>query len=60
MKKLKITDTDFFKKIGKLGGQATKAAGTDFGAIAKLSHPRASYNGGRPAKMQPSVKLKKK
>jgi len=52
MKKLTIDDPLFFQKIGKIGGEARKAAGTDFGAIAKLSHPRESYNGGRPKKVK--------
>ncbi len=48
MSKLTINDPDFFRKIGKMGGAARKRSGADFSEIAKLSHPRAEYKGGRP------------
>lgn len=49
-KKLSIDDPDFFSKIGKMGGKARKKSGVDYSELAKKSHPRAHYNGGRPKK----------
>jgi hypothetical protein len=59
-RKLKVTDPRFFQKIGKLGGDARKAAGTDFSALAAASHPRAEYCGGRPKGSKNKKKAKKK
>jgi hypothetical protein len=50
--KLTKEDPDFYSKIASLGGKAVlKKLGKDhFKKIAAASHPRASYNGGRPKK----------
>lgn len=45
---LSKTDPDFYSKLGKRGGAVRKASGADYSAIAKASHPRAEYKGGRP------------
>jgi hypothetical protein len=58
-RKLKVSDPKFFHKIGKLGGEARKASGTDYSALAASSHPRAEYCGGRP-KGSKNKKAKKK
>lgn len=48
-RKLKITDANFFRIIGKKGGDARKAAGVDYSALAASSHVnRTEYHGGRP------------
>jgi len=46
--KLTREDPDYYSKLGKRGGAARKASGMDYSAMAATSHPRASYNGGRP------------
>jgi hypothetical protein len=45
-------DPEFYSKIGKLAGdKVKKERGTKyFSRIAKKSHPRAEYHGGRPRK----------
>lgn len=50
--KLTKEDPDFYSKIASLGGKAVlkKHGKEHMASIAKLSHPRASYNGGRPKK----------
>jgi hypothetical protein len=45
--KLSKADPDYFRKIGKLSAKKRKKT-TDYSALAKASHPRKSYNGGRP------------
>jgi hypothetical protein len=45
-------DPEFYSKIGKLAGnKVKKERGTNYySEIAKKSHPRAEYHGGRPPK----------
>ena len=50
MKKLKRSDPGFYAAIGKKGGEARKASGADYSALAAASHPRAEYHGGRPSR----------
>jgi hypothetical protein len=58
--KLTKKDPDFYSKIATLGGKKTlkKKGKKYFSELAKASHPRKSYNGGRPKKTEtpePSV-----
>lgn len=48
--KLSKSDPDFYRKIAKKAGQKLKKkyGKAYFSKLAKLSHPRAEYNGGRP------------
>lgn len=47
--KLTLDTPDFFRIIGKKGGEARKQAGADYSAMAAASHRnRTKYNGGRP------------
>lgn len=50
-KKLSKSDPDYYSKIGHISGEKLLLErGTRyFSEIAKLSHPRAEYHGGRPA-----------
>jgi hypothetical protein len=50
--KLTKADPEFYSKIAKLAGQKlARKKGTDyFSKLAKKSHPRAEYHGGRPKK----------
>ena len=50
--KLSKDDPDFYAKIGRMAGNKLLAehGKNYFRKIAKLSHPRAEYNGGRPKK----------
>lgn len=50
--KLNKSDPDFYSKIGQISAQKRlKKQGTNYYSnLAKLSHPRASYNGGRKKK----------
>ena len=52
--KLTKSDPEFYSKIGKLGGPAVKEKyGTNhFSELARKSHPRAEYHGGRPRKIK--------
>lgn len=45
--KLSKADPDYFKKIGMISAKKRRKT-TDYSALAKASHPRKSYNGGRP------------
>jgi hypothetical protein len=49
-KKLTKADPDFYSKIAHLAGEKlAKERGTKyFSKLAKKSHPRSEYNGGRP------------
>jgi hypothetical protein len=51
-KKLSKKDPEFYSKIGKIAGKKLleERGKKYFREIAKLSHPRAQYNGGRPKK----------
>lgn len=49
-KKLSKDDPNYFSKIGSLSAKSRKMTSADFSTMAKASHPRASYNGGRPKK----------
>lgn len=53
-KKLSKSDPNYYAKIGKISGEKLlEERGTAyFSAIAKKSHPRAKYFGGRPPKSQ--------
>lgn len=50
--KLTKSDPDFYSKIAKRAGQKLKRKRGKkyFSDLAKKSHPRESYNGGRPKK----------
>jgi hypothetical protein len=52
--KLSKSDPEFYSKIGKLGGPAVREKyGTNhFSEMAKASHPRSEYHGGRPRKVK--------
>lgn len=52
--KLSKSDPEFYSKLGQLGGPAVKAKyGTNhFSELARKSHPRAEYHGGRPRKVK--------
>lgn len=61
-------DSAYFAKLGERGGNSlVRKRGTNFFAdIAKLSHPRKEYNGGRPKgstkakKLEEEAKVKRK
>jgi hypothetical protein len=47
--KLTLDTPDFFRIIGKKGGEARKRSGADYSAMAAASHAnRTKYYGGRP------------
>jgi hypothetical protein len=50
--KLSKSDPEFYSKIAKIAGQKlVRLRGTNyFSKLAKKSHPRAEYHGGRPKK----------
>lgn len=50
--KLTKADPDFYSKIAKMAGRKLlkKRGKNYFSKLAKKSHPRAEYNGGRPKK----------
>ena len=50
--KLSKTDPEFYSKIATIAGKKlARQWGTDyFSKLAKKSHPRAEYHGGRPKK----------
>lgn len=54
-KKLTKKDPDFYKKIATIAGKKLleKKGTSYFSDLAKKSHPRKSYNGGRPKKEAP-------
>lgn len=54
-KKLTKDDPDFYSTIAKMAGKGLlkKKGKKYFSDLAKKSHPRASYNGGRPKKKEP-------
>jgi len=61
-KKQAITrDSAYMTDLGRSGGEATKKQKPKsyFSNIAKLSHPRKSYNGGRPRKVRPAPAAEK-
>jgi hypothetical protein len=45
--KLSKDDPDYFSKIGLISAKK-RAKTTDYSALAKASHPRKEYRGGRP------------
>ena len=55
-KKTKLTkaDPEFYSKIAAIAGnKLARKRGTDyFSKLAKKSHPRAEYHGGRPKKKE--------
>jgi hypothetical protein len=53
-RKFSKTDPDYYSKIGKISAKnRLKAEGKKyFSEMAKKSHPRDTYNGGRPKKVQ--------
>ena len=46
-------DPDFYSKIGKLSVEKRAMTSEDYSAMAKLSHPRKIYAGGRKKKPSP-------
>ena len=52
--KLSKSDPEFYTKIARLAGAAIlkKKGKKYFKELAKKSHPREHYNGGRPKKIQ--------
>lgn len=47
-KKLSKKDPDYYSKIGAISARKRKMTSADFSAMAKASHPRKVYKGGRP------------
>jgi hypothetical protein len=54
--KLTKADPDFYRKIAKIAGRKLKRKRGNkyFSELAKKSHPRKVYNGGRPKKKSAS------
>jgi hypothetical protein len=54
--KLSKSDPDFYKKIAEMAGRALKRkyGKSYFSKLAKKSHPRTEYHGGRPRKKDKS------
>lgn len=47
---LSKSDPDYFKKIGLISAQKRQLSSEQMSLMAKASHPRQSYHGGRPKK----------
>jgi hypothetical protein len=52
-KKTKLSKNDplYFSKIGAISAKKRKLTSADYSAMAKASHPRSEYKGGRPKKV---------
>jgi hypothetical protein len=48
--KLSKKDPEFYTKIGRLSAQSRALTKKQMSAMAKKSHPRKAYHGGRPRK----------
>lgn len=48
-------DPEFYSKIGKLSAKKRSLSSEDYAEMAKLSHPRREYKGGRKKKLPPKV-----